>query len=598
MDEQEQKPWKHFSSVGFDRKAALKRLKRAEHVSSRHARKFLISRVQNARLVRREIAIWAVLIGLMISGMGVQFALSHRGYMKSAPARGGSYAEAALGPVDSLNPLYASSSAEATLGRLLFSSLYSYDSSGKLHGDLATGLKHSADGRVYTVALRGGVKWHDGQPVKAEDVVFTVNLIKNPAARSPLRINWLDVSVKAVDAQTIEFTLPSQYAAFPYALTFPVLPSHTLASINAGALRESTFSRSPIGSGPFRFSLLQAADAITNHKVVHLVANDNYYRGQPLLERFEVHAYANTEDIRAAIRGAEVNGAADLPTISAEDRGVYYKVATEPIASGVYLLLNNASGILGDVKVRKALQVGTDTAAIRNAVGGDVKPLSLPFIDGQLTGTDIPAVPTLNKAQAAIMLDEAGWKLQGTTRSKDGAQLKIAITTTKDSQYQRAMDEVAQQWTALGVVVEKRTVDAASVSASFVQTILQQRNFDVLLYELAIGADPDVYAYWHSSQAGQTGYNFTGYSNRNADAALASARTRTEADLRNAKYKDFARQWVVDAPAIGMYQPVLEYVYNKDNRTVVSGANLVTAADRLDNVIYWSVDQGAVYKTP
>ncbi len=599
MDEQQERTrWKRLSKLRLDRKAAARRLRRAETVSTRHARKFLISRLQNARLVRREILIWATLIGFMIAGMGIQFAMSQRGYMQQAPARGGTYAEASLGPIDSLNPLYASSSAENTVARLLFSSLYSYDQTGKLHGDIATGLTQSQEGRVYTVTIRGDAKWHDGQPLTAEDIVYTVNVIKNPAARSQLRVNWLDVSVRAIDAHTVEFTLPTQYAAFPYALTFPILPSHLLASINAGALRESTFSQAPIGSGPFKYSLIQAADAITNHKVVHLTANTAYYRGAPLLDRFEVHAYATENDISVALKNVEVDGAADLPVVSSDEKGGYYQVTTEPIASGVYILLNTTNPILSDVRVRKALQIGTDTAAIRRAVGGDVKPLSLPFVDGQLTGADVPVAPLVNKAQAAIMLDEAGWKLDGTTRVKDGKPLQISITTTKDSQYQRAMDEVTTQWQGLGVVVEKRTVDASNVSTAFVQNVLQQRNFDALVYELSIGADPDVYAYWHSSQANQDGYNFTGYSNRNADAALASARARTETDLRNAKYKAFATQWLADAPAIGVYQPVLEYVVNKTARAVPAGANLISATDRFANVIYWSVNTKTVYKTP
>lgn len=599
MDEQQGPArWKKLPKLRLDRKAAARRLRRAETVSTRHARKFLVSRLQNARLVRREILIWATLIGLMIAGMGIQFAMSQRGYMQIVPAAGGTYAEASLGPIDSLNPLYASSSAEMTISHLLFSSLYSYDQTGKLHGDIATSLTQSQEGRVYTVTIRKDAKWHDGQPLTAEDVVYTVNVIKNPAARSQLRVNWLDVSVRAINSQTVEFTLPTQYAAFPYAMTFPILPSHILASVNAGALRESTFSQAPIGSGPFKYSLIQAADAITNNEVVHLTANSDYYRGAPLLDRFEVHAYASENDISTALKKVEVNGAADLSVVTNDEKGAYYQVTTEPIASGVYLLMNTTNTTLSDVNVRKALQIGTDTSATRKAVGGDVKPLSLPFIDGQLTGTDVPVAPLVNKAQAAVMLDAAGWKLEGTTRVKDGKPLQISITTTKDSQYQRAASDIMQQWQGLGIVVDKRTVDASNVSTAFVQNVLQQRNFDVLLYELSIGADPDVYAYWHSSQANRDGYNFTGYSNRNADAALASARTRPEADLRNAKYKAFARQWLEDAPAIGVYQPVLEYVVNKTNRAATGGADLITAADRLDNVIYWSVNTQTVYKTP
>ena len=130
------------------------------------------------------------------------------------------------------------------------------------------------------------------------------------------------------------------------------------------------------------------------------------------------------------------------------------------------------------------------------------------------------------------------------------------------------------------------------------QDVLQTRNFEVLLYELAIGADPDVYAYWHSSQIGQTGYNFTSYTNKTVDANLASARSRLEPELRNAKYKQFVKQWYDDAPAIPLYQPAIEYVSLKEVESVKPGLSLVSNADRYADVIYWTVANDTVYKTP
>lgn len=601
MDDESKGGWKSFNNVGFDRKAVQRRLRKVEVASTRHAHKFLISRFNNAKLVRKEIGLWAVLIGLMIAGMGVQFALSQRGYMQAAPTNGGTYSEAVLGPVSSLNPLYASTSAETSLSRLLFSSLYNYDTTGALHQDLATGMAIESSGMVYKVTVRKDAKWHDGKPLTAKDVVFTINLIKNPATRATaLRRNWVDVSVRALDDYTIEFKLPGASAAFPHSLTFPVLPVHILADINAGAVRESTFSGSPVGSGPFEFKLLQQADAIMNHEVIHLVANNNYYAGRAKIDQFELYAYHSEDDIRDALKASEVNGAADVNNVTNDDLAATYKVVSAPLASGVYALFNNGNPVLKEVKVRKALQIGTDMKKVRQAAGERALPLSLPFTDGQLAGQDVPVAPAYDAATAAVMLDDLGWKLNGTYRSKDGAPLQLAITTTKNKQYQSAAKELTKQWESLGIKTTINTVDAANISASFVQNILQQRNFDVLVYELTIGADPDVYAYWHSSQgsANISGYNFSNYSNKNADAALASARTRLDFGLRNAKYVAFAKQWVDDAPALGLYQPTMEYVVNKNNGAIAPNMKLITAPDRYSNLLYWSVEQGQVYKTP
>src|SRR5690606_9313091 len=103
---------------------------------------------------------------------------------------------------------------------------------------------------------------------------------------------------------------------------------------------------------------------------------------------------------------------------------------------------------------------------------------------------------------------------------KDGEKLTLTITTTKDEEYEKSMGGLAAQWRSLGIVIATNVVDPNAPGANFVQSVLQPRNYDVLIYELLIGADPDVYAYWHSSQVGSTGYNFSNYSNTRADAAL------------------------------------------------------------------------------
>ena len=113
-----------------------------------------------------------------------------------------------------------------------------------------------------------------------------------------------------------------------------------------------------------------------------------------------------------------------------------------------------------------------------------------------------------------------------------------------------------------------------------------------------IGADPDVYAYWHSSQAGSDGLNFSGYRNPLADDNLSSARSRLDANLRNIKYRTFINQWLSDVPAVGLYQPSISYVSHNKLTSFDQEINLPSAVDRYSNVIYWSVEKRPVYKTP
>lgn len=597
---EEKKPgWNQFKRIKLDRKRLARRVQKAEGATQRHAHRFIVRRIDNIRLVAREVTTWLVLVGIIIAAIGVQLLVSKPQFTATARAEGGTFVEGTIGQIDTMNPLYLTTPSEASVSRLLFSSLYNYDETGHLHQDIIKSLSVDASGRVYTATIRDDVAWHDKTPLLASDIVYTVNLIKNPSARSPLRINWLDVTVAAVNNTTVQFTLPATYAAFPHALTFPILPEHILKTVAPGAIRESAFSRSPVGSGPFTFRLLQAADNVSRHKVVHLAANPAYYAGAPKLDRFEIHAYPDEASLLKALRSGELSGASGLsPTVAPSIDTARYKLTPQALNSGVYLLFNMNNPILKDVKVRKALQAATDTAALRSDIGGGVLPLDAPVLRSQLEGADIPKVAPPDIARAQALLDEAGWKLSGSGRTRDGQALGFTITTTKNSENLRSIDNLAKQWRKIGVNVERKVVDTSGIASTFVQDTLQARNFDMLLYELAIGADPDVYAYWHSSQIGQTGYNFTSYSNKAVDASLASARSRLEPELRNAKYKQFVRQWQEDAPALALYQPVLEYVSNENVDAVRPGAQLVGEADRYANVLYWTVHSDTVYKTP
>jgi peptide/nickel transport system substrate-binding protein len=405
--------------------------------------------------------------------------------------------------------------------------------------------------------------------------------------------------VKAIDDSTVQFQLPAVYAAFPNALTFSVLPQHVLGNVAPGAVRENAFSRSPVGSGPFSFNLLQTTDAAHKRKVVHMLAFNKYYGGAPFVNRFEVHAYDTQDAIAQALRTGEVSATADLAGV--DDSRVdtsNYNVIDKPVNSGVYALFNTQSPLLKDKTIRQALEMGTDTAAIRAGLSMPVPALDLPFINGQLTGTGIPHPASYDAARAASLLDKDGWALNGSVREKKGQRLMITIATIKNAQYEKALEVLAGQWRKLGVQVNTNVVNTTDPTANFVQNILQPRSYDVLLYELFIGADPDVYAYWHSSQVGTSGYNFSNYASGSADDALSSARARLEPELRNVKYKAFARQWVADVPAIGLYQPVMEYVYSKHVKAIDPSSTLVSAYDRYANILNWSVEEKSVYKTP
>lgn len=572
-------------------------MKKVEGATIKHARRFVFKRWHTIREVRQRIALWALVIGVLIGATGVQFWWYQNEYRTTAYANGGTYAEAVLGPVNTLNPIFAQTSAEEAAGELLFSRLMSYDDTGKLQYDLADSMTISDDQLKYTFTVRPDAQWSDGRYVRARDVVYTVNTLKDPATRTTLT-GWSNIKAEVVDDTTVRFTLPAVYAAFPHALRFlPILPEHALRDIKPGQLRESSFSSSPIGSGPFALRLLQNIDSGSGRKIVHLTANKSYYRGAPKLDRIQLHVYNDTDAIMRALATSEVNAASDLPvTTAAGVNKQRYQVDNDPVNSGVYAILNTASAKLSDVKVRRALQLATDTQAVRNAVSSSLPALDLPFVDGQITG-NVPKASERNTQQAIALLEEAGWTLKGSTRMKGDQALTLNVVTTKNPDFEKALDILSQQWQELGITVTTSIVDPRDPAQNVAQEVLKQRRFDVLLYQLTIGADPDVYAYWHSSQA-SNGFNFSNYKNPISDDALSSARARLEPELRNAKYLTFANQWLSDVPAIGLYQSTAQYVHTNSVHAVQGSADLNSAIDRYNSVRYWTVGERTVFETP
>lgn len=571
-------------------------MKKVEGATMKHARRFVFRRLDNFREVRRHIAIWVIAIGIIVGASGLQLMWYQQSYRSIAFANDGTYAEAVLGPVNTLNPIFANTSAEESAGNLLFSKLLSYDKTGHLNYDLAESMTLSDDRTTYTIRIRSDARWSDGLYVRAKDVVFTVGLLKNPATRSTIT-GWNDITVTAVDDRTVAFKLPGVYAAFPHALNFlPILPEHALRDVEPSAVRENSFSSKPIGSGPFTLRFIQDIDQPTGRKIIHLARNTSYYRGAPKLDRFQLHVYKDSDAIVRAITTFEVNAATDI-TVSDTKKvnAERYIIERKPVNSGVYALFNTTSPVLSDVKVRQALQAGTDVAAVRNAIGTNTPELHLPFITNQLNAEVAPATYDLSKA--AQLLDEAGWRLDGNVRKKDSVALRLSVVTTKNNDFEKALEVLAGQWRGLGVNITTTIIDPTDKSQNSTQDILQKRNYDVLLYQLTIGGDPDVYAYWHSSQA-VSGFNFSNYANIVSDEALSSARARVEPELRNAKYVTFARQWMNDAPAIGLYQSTAQYVYSRSVHALSNNEILVSSNDRYADVLYWSVGDRLVQQTP
>lgn len=546
--------------------------------------------------VRRFVFAWVALFTLLISGVVMQNRALSRFYQIPVPGQGGIYTEGVFGAFTNANPLYATSPVDASVSRLVFAGLMKYDSDNRLVGDIAEKLETDARGVVYTAHLRQNVTWHDGEPLTADDVVFTYQTIQKPDARSPLIENWQKVKVEAVGPYTVRFTLPHGLASFRHSLTTGIIPEHILGRVSPADLRSAPFNTArPIGSGPFQWEAIQVTggDAASREEQIGLVANARYHLGAPNLERFVLRAFHNEDKLTKSLEAGELSGAAGLSvtpdSLANQPQVTEYSV---PLMGEVMIFLKNSNPILKDKLVRQALVQATDSNEIVEGLGYPVVYARSPLLVDHVGYRSDSLQAAFNPAQAAKKLDKAGWKMTSDgIRYKKGQRLTLNIYSQSDSQYAYVSQIIQKQWQAVGVEAE-----VILEPENKLQGTIATHGYDGLLYGVTLGSDPDVYAYWHSSQAdprSNNRLNFSEYKSSTADAALEAGRSRAEPKQRAAKYRPFLQAWRNDAPAIGLYQPRYLYI----TTTKLYGFEPLvfnSSADRFANVENWAVRQDRV----
>lgn len=510
-------------------------------------------------------------------------------YLKITPISGGLYSEGMLGSYTNSNPIFATNDVDSSVSKLLFSSLLTYSQENQLVGDLASDWSVDAEGTTYTINLRQDVEWHDGEGFDADDVLFTYKSIQDPDARSPYFSSWQGIEIQAVDKYTITMKLPNVLASFPYSLTTGILPEHILSDLDADELRGDLFNTVlPVGTGPFEWSDVEVRGdtAEDREQRIALRASDKYYDGRPNISEFIIRAFLDEQTLADAYSKGELNAVAGALSISLD--GGSTNEINIPLTGGVMVFLNNSSEAFKDKKVRQAVTMATNTNEIiaaqeRSTVGID-GPLLPEHIGYRKNVTQLG----FNIAKANKILDEAGWKLNKETgvREKSGKSLVININTLSNSEYASVATMLQKQWKVAGI-----DVNISSLAQRELQSVIEDRSYDALMYGIVMGLDPDQFAYWHSTQAdprSQRRLNFSEYKSSKADSALEAGRTRTDPKLRAAKYLPFLQTWRDDSPAIALYRP--RYIYTTHNKLYnFEPIGINSPTDRFANVENWMI---------
>jgi len=592
----------------IDRKTQLKarrvlrKQKRAVEQATAQAddsiERLFLKRFNRLLRVRRFVIVWIGFVFLLGSGVFWQLGTLDNFYLKSSPVAGGTYREGIIGVFTNSNPLFATGSVDSSISRLVFSSLFVANGQGELIGDLASGIEVDDLGRVYTVSLNDTIRWHDGEAFDADDVVFTYETIQDPEARSPLLASWKGVDVTKVDSMTVKFELPNTFSSFQFALTNGIVPEHILSKEDPADLRSSSFNAlDAIGTGPFTIRTIEVVgtDIDTRQERIAMSAYDQYHANAPGVDSVVVRSYRSDEamikDFEDQIIQSMVGYSGSIEDITNQD----IRVVSAPLTSSVMVFLNNTNPILSDQKVRQALVHATDVESIRQTLNFQPVQSDSPFLKSQFPyNPDIVQLP-FDPIRASVLLDEAGWVVGADgIRSKDGVQLKLRFVSQSLSDYAAIAQLLQKEWANIGVDVEAILQPEADIQSG----ALARRDYDVFLYGISIGYDPDVFAYWHSSQTdpnAQTRLNLSEYKSDIADEALEAGRTRTDTDLRKVKYEPFLRAWRDDAPAIALYQPRFTMIVRGTFEGFDTG-QLKQPVDRYRSISNWKIRNDQVIK--
>ncbi|HEY6737173.1 MAG TPA: peptide ABC transporter substrate-binding protein [Candidatus Saccharimonadia bacterium] len=579
-----------FSYLQFRYRRSWRRLRRDTRLIARWGQNYINRHIwgkwHQVRLVRRFLLVWWLLIAVSAVGLLQQLGGLQRVASRVVAASGGTYIEAAVGDVQGINPILPDSAASTDISRLIFSGLTRYNSLRQIVPDLAT-WDVSNDGKTYTFHLRHGVKWHDGVPFSSADVAFTLTAIQNPDSRSPLASSWQGVNFETQGDDTIVIKLPQPLNSFLDSTTVGILPRHLLESVDPTTLREAEFNQNPVGTGPFKMKTFAPAA-----KTIELEANPDYYLGRPRLAEFDFKLYDTSTDALNAFAQHQVTSPGRLmPEDLGQDVAGDAHLTNYPMTlpEEKVLFFNAENKLLSDKTLRQILSRSLNRDEIvSRASGGQAIALTQPLLPGQLGYTNKYALPSLDQATAKSALENAGWALPhgATARVKDGAKLQFTLVTLEGGELSAAANEVKRQWAPLGIELTVKTVPRDQLQ----QTYMRPRNFQMLLYGVNLGSDPDVYSFWHSSQAKDPGVNLSQYNSADADRALETARIKSDASVRQGKYDAFLKAWNTDAPAAVLYQQ--GYVYaTRDTATGIKAHRLVSPADRFYDIQRWTVLQ-------
>ena len=474
------------------------------------------------------------------------------GSAAAAPAYGDIMVEGSIGDASNLIPLLASDSTSHEIAGLIFNGLIKYDKDIRIVGDLAESWEISKDGLVITFHLRKGVRWHDGRPFTAADVLYTYQVTVDPKTPTAYAGDFLKVKkAEALDDWTFRATYDKPFAPALMSWSVGILPKHLLAGKE---ITTSPLGRRPIGTGPYKFK-----EWVTGQKIV-LVSNPDYFEGRPYIDGYILRIIPDTATMFLELRanGIDRMGLTPLQFTRQTENNLFrenfnkYRYLS---FAYTYMGYNLKNPLFADKRVRQAIAHAVNRVEIIDGVLlGLGKPATGPYKPGTWAyNPDVRAYP-YDPAKAKALLAEAGWKdLNGDgVLEKDGRPFAFEIITNQGNEIRAKCAEIIQRrLSEVGIKVKIRVVEWAA----FVKDFINKRKFDATILGWTIPMEPDLYDVWHSSKTGPEELNFISYKNAEVDALIEKGRETFDQSVRKRCYDRIQEILAEEQPYLFLYVP-------------------------------------------
>ncbi|MES2213610.1 MAG: ABC transporter substrate-binding protein [Patescibacteria group bacterium] len=557
-----------------------------------------IRRIIHSFTLTEKVIFTFFLVIFFVSGISLLWQVN-KAFQIAVPDYGGTLTEGIIGAPRFVNPVLAVSDIDRDLTTLVYSGLLKVDATGDLVPDLAESYTISKDGLLYTFVLKDNIFFHDGTPVTADDVVFTIEKTQDTALKSPRRPNWTGVRVEKINDKTITFRLTEPYSPFIQNTTLGILPKHIWSSATSDEFPFSKYNIQPVGSGPYKVSSIAYTSSGLPSEY-HLTSFNKYVLGTPYITSLVIKSYQNEKDIVDAYKGGDIESMHGISPKELQDLSIKQEEilrAPLPRVFGVFFN-QNVAPVFVNKEVRQALDMITNKQEIIDTIlGGYGQPIDEPIPPKSIDAENMPvfdADTQIEKAKALLIAN--GWKQNASgifekKTNKNTVTLAFSISTGDAPELKETATLLQKQWQKIGARVEVKIFEIGDLN----QNIIRPRKYDSLLFGEIIGRDLDLYPFWHSSERNDPGLNIALYTNLKVDGIIENIRATSDTDTQNTLYTSFTKEIKNDIPAVFTYSPYFIYIVPTKVHNIKLG-ELSTSAERFSDISTWYIETNNVWK--